>query len=63
MTFDEKMAAAKKRVAAMDETDRGRDRYLKTIVAALRTGLRYPDTGAAYDALVMLEDRILADDE
>jgi len=54
LTFDEQMAIARARVAALDKIDGG-DRELSTIWSALDCGLRLPETGSQYDALVMLE--------
>ncbi len=60
--FEEKIEEAKQRVYAMDRVDGVRDRSLKTIAKVLDVGLRRPDTGSAYDALVMLGDRIIEED-
>jgi hypothetical protein len=55
--FDKCKAKAVKNVAALDKSDKFKDRYIGTIAAALEAGLRHPETNAAFDALVMLEDR------
>jgi len=54
MSFDEEMAAARGRVAEFDKIDRYRERGPGAIAAALEAGLRNPEGGAQYDALVML---------
>jgi hypothetical protein len=55
-TFEQRMAEARARVNELDKVDGHKDRDLKTIWAALDAGLRHPECGAQYDALVMLED-------
>jgi len=57
--FDRCLAAARKRVAAFDKADGFADRSPGTIMAALEAGLRRPETCAAYDALVMLQDTVV----
>ena len=54
--FTNQMERAKKRVASMDKLDGWKPRDPGTIVAALECGLKRPDTGAQFDALVMLMD-------
>lgn len=56
MSFDEAVKAAMQRVKQMDEIDGQADRALETIIAALRAGLNHPETGAHFDAYVMLLD-------
>lgn len=59
MTEDELDIAirkARERVTQMDATDGHKDRLPGTMYQALRCGLLYPQTGAHFDALVMLED-------
>ena len=56
MDFEKHMDDARKRVAAMDRIDGVCDRHLATICAALEAGLKRPETGAQFDALVMLLD-------
>jgi len=56
MSFDTEMAKARKRVASLDRQDGYKERSLGTIASALEAGLRHPDNGAQYDALVMLGD-------
>lgn len=53
---ERKLAAAAKRVAAMDKSDGHEDRSIGTIIAAIKSGLLETNNDAAYDALVMLED-------
>ena len=55
--FDALKKKAIKNVADLDGVDGFKDRYIGTIAAALEAGLRHPETNAAFDALVMLEDR------
>ena len=55
-TFDSEVAEARKRVMSFDEGDGFNDRGLLTILFALEAGLRHPETGAQYDAYVMLRD-------
>jgi len=47
---------ARSRVAAMDAMDGAKDRELKTILAAIVWGIKNPQTEAAFEAVVMLED-------
>jgi hypothetical protein len=58
--FAAQMLRAQERVAQMDAIDGFKDRALATIHAALKCGLQRPETGAAYDALVMLESLLLS---
>lgn len=51
-----KLAAARKRVAQLDEAQGHEDRSLGTLIEALAAGLNGVDDGPAYDALVMLMD-------
>lgn len=50
------ISKARERVKQMDEIDGFPDRHIKTILFALIAGLKRPETGAQFDALVMLED-------
>lgn len=52
--FKANIEAAKTRVKSLSGVDGYQDRELETILFALNTGLRRPETGAAWDALVML---------
>jgi hypothetical protein len=54
--FDAKVAEARKNVEALDRIDGFADRDPKTILFALEAGIRNPDSGAQYDAYVMLKD-------
>lgn len=54
--FEENMDAAKVRVMEMDRLDGFRDRSIQTALFALEAGLRNPESGAQFDALVMLSD-------
>jgi hypothetical protein len=54
--FNLRLAKAKKDVAKMDQIDGYKERSIGTIHAALECGLKNPDTNAAFDALVMLQD-------
>ena len=56
MSFESEMAKARTRVAEMDEVDGSKDRKTLTIMLALEAGLKNPESGAQYDALVMLND-------
>lgn len=56
MTFEEQKQAARERVRAMNKLDGSDVHDLWTILTALDAGLRFPENGAQYDALVMLED-------
>lgn len=60
MNFDAEYANAKERVGRFDQLDRRKDREPGTILAALEAGLRHPETGAQFDALVMLKDVVEA---
>ena len=51
-----KLAAARKRVAQLDEIHGHEDRSLGVLIEALASGLNGVDDGPAYDALVMLMD-------
>lgn len=51
-----KLAAARKRVAQLDEIQGHEDRSLGVLIEALASGLNGVDDGPAYDALVMLMD-------
>jgi hypothetical protein len=59
--FDRLLGEARDRVQSMDETDGFKDRYSGTIYAALEAGLKNPESGAAFDALVMLRDVTYSD--
>lgn len=50
------VAEARERVDSFDEIDTFKDRALSTIVAALEAGIKRPESGAQFDALVMLYD-------
>lgn len=50
------MKGAKRRVMQMDMQDGFKDRMYGTIAAALRCGLLMPESGAQFDALVMLSE-------
>lgn len=54
--FDDAMFKARARVHEMDKSDKSKARDLGTIMTALQCGLLHPDTGAQFDALVMLEE-------
>lgn len=56
MSFEGEMALARRRVDRMDKVDGFKPRDPNTIWCALEAGLRCPETGSQYDALVMLED-------
>jgi hypothetical protein len=56
--FKAGVAAARKRVSTMDSIDGFKDRFLGTILAAMKAGIFFPETGAHFDAYVMLEDYI-----
>ena len=53
---NQKLAAAKTRVAEMDKADGFDDRSIGAIIAALDVGLERDDDSPAYDALAMLLD-------
>lgn len=52
--FNAGVAAAKKRICKMDAIDGFKDRAVETLLAALKAGICFPDTGAQFDAYVML---------
>jgi hypothetical protein len=54
--FRDAVDAAFDRVSGMDEVDGLQDRDPKTILAALKAGLKNPATGAQFDAWVMLSE-------
>jgi hypothetical protein len=54
--FDLQLLEAKNRVKSMDEADGFKDRDLNTILLALECGIKRPETGAQFDAYVMLLD-------
>lgn len=54
--FQERYDKAKKHVASMDRIERYKDRAIGTIIEALKAGLKYPESNAQFDALVMLID-------
>jgi len=56
--FKAGVAAARKRVSIMDSIDGFKDRFMGTILAAMKAGILFPETGAHFDAYVMLEDYI-----
>lgn len=56
--FNTAVAEAKKRVSEMDSIDGFKDRFTGTILAAMKAGILFPETGAQFDAYVMLEDYI-----
>jgi len=63
MTLDEfkaHVATAKERVSKMDAVDGFKDRHVGTILAALKAGIMYPETGAQFDAYVMLDECVKA---
>ena len=53
---ERELRAAAIRVGGMDETDGHADRSIGTIIATIDCGLHTCDSGAIYDALVMLID-------
>jgi hypothetical protein len=55
-SFEKCLAKARKNVAGLDKIDGWKNREAGTIYAALEAGLRHPESNAAFDALVMLED-------
>jgi len=55
MSYEEEYKKARRRVQSFDLAGGRKDRELLTIREALRAGLRHPETGAAYDALYMLD--------
>jgi hypothetical protein len=54
--FEKQVDEAAKRVAEFDKIDGYKARDIGTIYSALCCGLLKPETGAAYDALIMLQD-------
>lgn len=54
--FDKKVQEAEKRVKDMDEYEGFQERSIGTIITALDAGLKIPESGAQFDALVMLKD-------
>jgi hypothetical protein len=54
--FQMRLDKATVAVKELDEIDGYEHREIGTIWQALHCGLRYPDTNAAFDALVMLDD-------
>lgn len=56
MDFEQEIEKAKRRIAMMDKIDGWKPRDPGTIAAALECGLMRPETGAQYDALVMLQE-------
>jgi len=54
--FNSRLAKARKNVDELDQVGGWKDREIFTIHAALEAGLKNPDTNAAFDALVMLQD-------
>lgn len=55
--FEKQLAEAEARVADMDRVDGFNDRFLTTILSALRSGIQAPGT-PLFDAYVMLRDVI-----
>ena len=47
---------AELRVAELDKVDGYADRHADTIMAAMEAGLKKPESGALFDAFVMLRD-------
>ena len=54
--FDAKLKEARERVEEFDKVDGIKDREIGTIIEALTAGIAVPESGAQYDALVMLMD-------
>jgi hypothetical protein len=54
--FNKQVKEARKRVESFDDIDGYKDRHAKTILFALEAGIMKPDTGAQFDAYVMLQD-------
>lgn len=55
-SFLKQMRDAERRVAEFDEIEGYKPRDLSTILGALLCGLKNPESGAAFDAYVMLLD-------
>jgi hypothetical protein len=60
--FKSHVTKATSEVHAMDSIDGFQDRELRTILVALEAGLRNPETNAAWDAYVMLAERVARGD-
>ena len=56
--FDKQIHRARERVKSFDDIAGTKDRHLVTVLSALRVGLLNPETGAQFDALVMLQDAV-----
>ena len=54
--FSKEIQEAKKRVEYMDKVDNFKDRFHKTILSALKTGIMRPETKAQFEAYFMLEE-------
>ena len=50
------VTCAELRVAELDKVDGYADRYANTILAAMEAGIKIPESGALFDAFVMLRD-------
>ena len=61
--FKAGVAAARKRVSKMDAIDGFKDRAVETLLAALKAGICFPDTGAQFDAYVMLDECVTTSKE
>ena len=61
--FNAGVAAAKKRISKMDAIDGFKDGAVETLLAALKAGICFPDTGAQFDAYVMLDECVTASKE
>ncbi len=54
--FKQRVIEAERNVRRMDQIDGRPDRELRTVLFALEAGLKNPETGAGFDAYVMLRD-------
>jgi len=54
--FEAEMKKARRRISKLDAVDGCRDRLPGTIMAALEAGLIMPESGAQFEALVMLQE-------
>ena len=54
--FEQLKAKARRNVQRLDACDGFADRNIGTVLDALDCGLRFPETNAQFDALIMLED-------
>jgi len=57
--FESRLEKARERVSSFGRFEKGTGRALRAIQAALIAGLRHPETGAAFDALVMLDELVV----